>query len=104
MLNFAKIRPSTAPLTRLRLHEGRAITNFANPSSGQVQGKGRLLSVGRVHFATRKGEMKESVGRIEWKPEKNQRVSRFVEGSNEHWQEEQECEDEILSSIGEGFI
>ncbi len=106
MLNFAKLRPSLALLAnRLRpqlVQQGRAVANRANLGvSRQAHGKGRLFSVGRIHFASCEDEIHESVGRVERKPGNNQHVKSFATSSND--QVEQECEDEIFSSIGERF-
>jgi hypothetical protein len=79
------------------------MTNFARPLR-QVHGKGRLFSEGRIHCAIREGDIHESMGSIERDPEKTQHFPSFVNDSIERWQEEQECEDEIFSSIGECFI
>ncbi len=88
MLNFSKL---SAPFARLRPQS--AISNFANPYR-QAHNKGRLFSISRFHFA-------ESVGNIERNPE---RIQNFVVSSTGHWEEEQECEDEIYSSTGWCFI
>jgi hypothetical protein len=114
MLRFAKLRPCLATLSRFRpqcFQEGRVITSFVKgrcaPTNvdglSAVHGKGRLFSsTGLFRFATCEDEIHESVGKIENKSGNNQRVQNF--STNAVDQVEQECEDEIFSSIGEFFV
>jgi hypothetical protein len=102
MLNFAKFLPCSAPVARLQpqcLYERRAVMNFATVSL-QEHGKGRLFSVGRSPFAAYEGEKNESVGRIERRPENALHVQNYAKSLVDQWQVEQDCEDEIFSSIG----